>query len=142
MRLRARMIRDCVAGLGFLHSKGVMHCDVKSLNFLVDQNLNVKLSDLGEARPLRDERERGDRDKDDGGGAGRGSGSGSGSGNGDSDRGQGLPGNINWSAPEVLRACNGGADRVRESADVWSLAMVFTEVLTMAVPFDTSECHR
>lgn len=32
--MRLRMARDCCAGLAFLHSKGFMHCDIKSLNFL------------------------------------------------------------------------------------------------------------
>lgn len=36
-----------------LHSKGIMHCDVKSLNFLVTHDFVIKLSDLGEARPIR-----------------------------------------------------------------------------------------
>ena len=44
------MMQDCCAGVAFLHSKGLMHCDIKSLNFLVDEKLTVKLSDLGEAR--------------------------------------------------------------------------------------------
>ena len=30
-----------------------MHCDVKSLNFLVTKDLTVKLSDLGEARSIQ-----------------------------------------------------------------------------------------
>ena len=38
----------------FLHSKGLMHGDIKSLNFLVTENLHVKLSDLGEARRNED----------------------------------------------------------------------------------------
>jgi serine/threonine protein kinase len=47
------MIRDCCAGVAFLHSKGLMHCDIKSLNFLVTNEFVVKLSDLGEARPFK-----------------------------------------------------------------------------------------
>lgn len=53
MDLRIRMIRDCCAGVAFLHSKGLMHCDIKSLNFLVTSDFVVKLSDLGEARPYK-----------------------------------------------------------------------------------------
>ena len=54
MRLRLQMIRDCCAGVAFLHSKGLMHCDIKSLNFLVTKDFTVKLADLGEARPFKD----------------------------------------------------------------------------------------
>lgn len=53
MDLRLRMIRDCCSGVAFLHSKGLMHCDIKSLNFLVTNEFVVKLSDLGEARPFK-----------------------------------------------------------------------------------------
>jgi hypothetical protein len=53
MDLRVRMVRDCCAGVAFLHSKGLVHCDIKSLNFLVTNEFVVKLSDLGEARPLK-----------------------------------------------------------------------------------------
>jgi serine/threonine protein kinase len=54
LSIRLQMIRDCCAGLAYLHSKGVMHCDIKSLNFLVTSDLTVKLADLGEAIVLRD----------------------------------------------------------------------------------------
>lgn len=30
----------------------MMHCDIKSLNFLVSKDFVIKLSDLGEARPF------------------------------------------------------------------------------------------
>jgi serine/threonine protein kinase len=32
---RLVMMRDAIAGIAFLHEKGYMHCDIKSLNFLV-----------------------------------------------------------------------------------------------------------
>jgi serine/threonine protein kinase len=51
MDLKLKMARDCCAGVAFLHSKGLMHCDIKSLNFLVTRDFTVKLADLGEARP-------------------------------------------------------------------------------------------
>lgn len=35
--VRLRMMRDAAASIAFLHSRGVMHCDIKSLNFLVDE---------------------------------------------------------------------------------------------------------
>jgi serine/threonine protein kinase len=53
MPLRVKMARDCCAGVAFLHSRGLMHCDIKSLNFLVTRDFVVKLSDLGEARPYK-----------------------------------------------------------------------------------------
>lgn len=32
---RYRMILDAVSAIEYLHSKGYMHCDIKSLNYLV-----------------------------------------------------------------------------------------------------------
>lgn len=70
LMMRIQMARDCAAGLAFLHSKGFMHCDIKSLNYLgtlstdvnyssinlfstsVTSDFSVKLADLGEARRL------------------------------------------------------------------------------------------
>lgn len=34
---RIVMMQDAVAGIAFLHAKGFLHCDIKSLNFLVDE---------------------------------------------------------------------------------------------------------
>jgi len=80
LSLRLRMARDCCAGVAYLHSNGIMHCDIKSLNFLVDRDLVVKLSDLGEARPITTARLENVRE---------------------------MPRNINWSAPEVLDESKG-----------------------------------
>ena len=56
MRCCARDDRPVVtlsaAGVAHLHSNGIMHNDIKSLNFLVDKDLRVKLADLGESRQI------------------------------------------------------------------------------------------
>ena len=91
-----------------------MHCDIKSLNFLVTENLHVKLSDLGEARSNEDL-------------------------NIASSEARALPRNINWAAPELLRSDFSGV--VNGQSDVWSLAMVLAEIFSGDVPFD-SEHHR
>ena len=105
---RNRALPQAAQGVAFLHSNGVMHCDVKSLNFLVDAAFNVKLADLGEARVFMTV----------------GAGGAGGAGGGDVDGVLGaeaegeavaaaaaaagvedsrdFPTNINWSAPEVL----------------------------------------
>ena len=107
LSLRIRMAKDCCAGVAYLHANGFMHCDIKSLNFLVDGDLNVKLSDLGEARASAQA----------------------------SQDIRLFPSNINWSAPEVLSE----ETIITSAADIWSLAMVITEILTGEVPFDTPE---
>lgn len=101
-----------------------MHCDIKSLNFLVTKDFVVKLSDLGEARSYKAAPV--DRIK--------------------------LPKyflnssslptlsrNINWSAPEILM--DNGRE-VTELSDVWSLAVVAAEILSGEIPFDTQQYRQ
>ena len=111
--LKIKLAHDCCKGVAFLHSKTLMHCDIKSLNFLVTENLVVKLSDLGEARTMMDIR--------------------------GSDA-KALPRNINWAAPELLRQ---DTDELIDSkSDVWSLCMVIVEILSGEVPFDSGEYRK
>ncbi len=37
------MTRECTAAVSYLHSKGILHRDIKSLNFLVTKDLTIKL---------------------------------------------------------------------------------------------------
>ncbi|KAJ7536033.1 hypothetical protein O6H91_12G054500 [Diphasiastrum complanatum] len=46
--------RDLVHALQFLHSKGVVYCDLKPSNILLDENGRLKLCDFGLARRLSD----------------------------------------------------------------------------------------
>eukprot|EP00177_Eucheuma_denticulatum_P008299 GFKZ01015100.1.p1 GENE.GFKZ01015100.1~~GFKZ01015100.1.p1 ORF type:complete len:434 (+),score=55.12 GFKZ01015100.1:938-2239(+) len=45
-----RVAYQLLVALAHLHSKGIMHRDVKSRNVLLDDNLNVQLCDLGHSR--------------------------------------------------------------------------------------------
>ncbi|KAL3692536.1 hypothetical protein R1sor_006187 [Riccia sorocarpa] len=46
--------RDLLQALQFLHSKGVIYCDLKPSNILLDENGRLKLCDFGLARRLGD----------------------------------------------------------------------------------------
>eukprot|EP01018_Ginkgo_biloba_P014851 Gb_33195 [translate_table: standard] len=46
--------RDLLQALQFLHSKGVIYCDLKPSNILLDENGRLKLCDFGLARRLSD----------------------------------------------------------------------------------------
>jgi serine/threonine protein kinase len=104
-RQRLKFMLDCAAGVCHLHAHGLVHGDIKSLNFLVTAELSVKLGDVGECRragavPM-------------GGGPVH-------------------PSTINWAPPEVLA---GRATRYHPSMDVYSLGLVLHEVMTLEVPF-------
>lgn len=45
-QLTIKIALDCAKGLEFLHSLGIIHRDIKSLNFLVDNSFNVKLAGI------------------------------------------------------------------------------------------------
>ncbi|CAM9326100.1 unnamed protein product, partial [Ectocarpus fasciculatus] len=40
---RLKMAYECCLSVAHLHSKGLMHCDIKSLNFLVTSDLSIRL---------------------------------------------------------------------------------------------------
>ena len=48
---RVRLVRDAAVALGYAHSRGVVHRDVKPGNLLVDDAMRVRIVDFGLARP-------------------------------------------------------------------------------------------
>lgn len=46
---RLRWAKQAAEGLAVLHSVGVIHCDISPRNFLLDLDLNLKISDFGGA---------------------------------------------------------------------------------------------
>ena len=47
---RLRIVRDVGRVFFYMHSLGIVHRDLKSLNILVDEHLNIKVCDFGLAR--------------------------------------------------------------------------------------------
>lgn len=50
MQTKKKIIFGVCNGLAFLHSKNILHRDIKSSNVLVDENWNARISDFGFAR--------------------------------------------------------------------------------------------
>jgi serine/threonine protein kinase len=99
-------LKQVVEGLGYLHSKGVVHRDLKCANILIDGEGIVKLSDFGCSAKY------------------------------DSSQTQqsslltSLKGSILWMAPEVMRQSGYG-----RKADVWSLGCTAIEMITGKPPW-------
>nr|WIL05220.1 serine/threonine kinase [Pithovirus mammoth] len=77
--LKVKMAYQASKGMHFLHSSGIVHRDMKSLNLLLDNKWNVKVSDFGLTK-FRDELQRAD---------------------------VGTHGSVHWVAPEVLNETPG-----------------------------------
>lgn len=46
----AKMFREIAEGLSYAHSKGVLHCDLKPANVLLDHDWRPRLADFGQSR--------------------------------------------------------------------------------------------
>ena len=47
-----QMITSILRAMTYTHSKGVLHCDLKSSNILIDQNWNIKVADFGLSKKI------------------------------------------------------------------------------------------
>ena len=112
--LRLKMMLECATAISFMHEKGYVHCDLKSLNFLVTDTFTIKLADMGDARHLSPK-----------GGEAK-------SGN------QMLPSRI-WAAPELLLPGVNIREAYVQGSDVYGLAIVLSELATCKLPH-TEQC--
>ncbi len=119
--LTRRIGADAAKGLWALHRRGLVHRDVKPENLILTPDHELKIVDLGLARPF------GARGAGSGGSSPGGSSPGRQSGQ---SSGAGLAGSIAYTAPEVLR---GGA--AGPKSDLYALGIVLFEVTTGRHPF-------
>ena len=117
---RLQCAMDIAEGMIFIHGKGVIHRDLKSLNILCDENGRCMIADLGLAKKMGTEDPlhglRSDIDR-------------SSKNNGFQPVATAWQGTVPWMAPEVIRS---GYDN---SVDVYSFAIIMWELITGRVPW-------
>ena len=96
--LKVKMAYQAAKGMHFLHSSGIVHRDLKSLNLLLDNKWNVKVSDFGLTQFKEDAK---------------------------NNHGAAHQMSIHWTAPEVL---NEAKDIDYALADVYSFGTVCAKV--------------
>ncbi|KAK4636232.1 Mitogen-activated protein kinase kinae kinase MST11 [Fulvia fulva] len=110
--LIANFVRQILQGLNYLHSKDIIHRDIKGANILVDNKGTVKISDFGISKrveastllnPQPGPRRGGPRVS--------------------------LQGSVFWMAPEVVRQT-----AYTKKADIWSLGCLIVEMFTGSHP--------
>ena len=110
LRFVFRSLAGAAEGVAFLHSRGVVHNDLKSANILLDARLEPLVADFGLAKIAHST-----LTQTAGGG------------------GKGPLGSMAWMAPEQFSAKSAGYGRA--PADVYSLGMVAFELATRTVPW-------
>lgn len=108
------IFRDVVAGLKFLHSRGIIHRDLKLSNVLLAESGQAKIADFGLAVDSSSN-EAAFQDDDD-----------------SSERT--ICGTPNYLAPEIV-----GKRRYGRSADIWSLGCLLYSFLCGRPPFDSPD---
>ena len=102
-------VRQILDGLSYLHSKDIIHRDIKGANVLVDNKGNIKISDFGiskrvEVSSLVQPMKHNNRTS--------------------------LQGSVFWMAPEVVKQTS-----YTRKADIWSLGCLIVEMFTGEHPF-------
>ncbi|WWC66482.1 uncharacterized protein I206_100384 [Kwoniella pini CBS 10737] len=116
-RLVSSYVAKILEGLDYLHSQGVVHCDLKAANILSTKNGNVKLSDFGVSLNMKAV----ENIKQDAKTAGR---------EGGKKRVSEVAGTPNWMAPEVISLAGASF-----ASDIWSLGCTIIELLTGKPPY-------
>ena len=132
-QLAGKLVRQILIGLAYLHSKDIIHRDIKGANILVDTHGSVKISDFGISKRVQESKTFLTE-----GAAGAASGSSSATstattgkrgGGGFGNNRVSLQGSVFWMAPEVVKQT-----AYTRKADIWSLGCLVVEMLTGSHP--------
>ncbi|MCB9025223.1 MAG: protein kinase [Bdellovibrionaceae bacterium] len=105
-----KIITAIAKGLLALHEQGIVHRDLKPANILIDDNLNIKIIDLGLAENVKEKSEEEGSQRD-------------------------VVGSFLYASPEQLGAILQPTDG---RSDLYSLGVIFYELLTGQLPFSNS----
>ena len=107
-------IKQILEGLSYVHSKGIIHRDLKCANILMDNDAHIKISDFGSSTKIK---------KD----------------NGNIQKGiitsKSIKGSPYWIAPEVFLKKVINQSGYGIAADIWSIGCVIVEMLTGKHPW-------
>lgn len=107
---KLQLAKHCISGLAYLHSRNIIHRDLKAMNCLVDNKLTVKLSDFGLSKVKAH------------------SGSTGGS------TGGGPVGTLLWMAPELFES---DTAKCTPATDIYALGMVLWEIASRKLPYES-----
>ncbi|KLO11698.1 kinase-like protein [Schizopora paradoxa] len=106
------MIRDIARGLDYLHSKSVVHADLKSHNILISKDAKPLLADFGLSLALSESMA------------------------GSTTTGAFAKGTVRWMARELLAPDDSGStSRPDEQTDIWAFGMVIYELISWKLPY-------
>lgn len=105
-------MRQIISGLQYIHTMNIAHRDLKCENVLVTANYNVKITDFGFARNVRQ------RDRD--------------------VLSETYCGSLSYAAPEVLK----GVPYMPKLADMWSIGVILYTMLNKALPFNETSVKK
>ena len=112
---RYQMAQDITRGLLLMHSQGVLHRDMKSLNILLDQNMTAKISDFGLSKIKTKSQTTSSSLYVQ----------------------NNAFGSLLWKAPETFSIKNPYTDK----ADIYALGIVFWEIASCQVPYEGFDCE-
>ncbi len=106
-KIRIRIAKDMVSGLAFLHSKNILHRDIKSLNVLLDAEGKAKLTDFGLSKIKNESKSLTKTHKN-----------------------KELVGTLPWIAPELF-----DKEKYTDKSDIYSLGITLWELASRRIPY-------